>query len=82
MTPATQDRAYNVEALTTATLGGRKLIEKIEWNADEPNVMRIMIPNFPAIYSCVSARARAEPVQTSDLIVRRNHDPFSHSSTA
>lgn len=56
-TLATQDRAYNVDALTTATLGGRKLIEEIQWDADEPNVMRIMIPNFPAIYSCVPARA-------------------------
>lgn len=50
------DRAYNVDALTTATLGGRKLIEEIEWDADEPNVMRIMIPTFPAIYSRVTRR--------------------------
>jgi len=68
MTLATQDRAYNVDALTTATLGGRKLIEEIEWDADEPNVMRIMIPTFPAIYSCVSSRAPAEPVQTRDCL--------------
>jgi len=49
------DRSYNVTSITKATVGA-DLVENIEWEAENPNVMRIKLKGGPGIYTRVTRR--------------------------
>lgn len=71
------DRPYNVDSLTTATLGGVKMIDGIQWDPQNPNVMRINITTGSEkmeseIFSRVTKRFKEEPeayrLSTSEVV--------------
>lgn len=61
------DRPFNIESLTTASMGGRSIIEGIEWDPENPNVMRIRIPGSSEIFSRVTKRFQEDAPAESRL---------------
>jgi len=66
------DRIYNVEALVTASLGGQKILEDIQWDPEDPNIMRLSMRQGPGVFTRVTRRFQDEPAErrldTSEFI--------------
>lgn len=67
------DRSYNVRQLTKASTGGADLISDIDWDANNPNNMRIYLTNGPRIVTRVTRRFEDEHpeekrLETSEVV--------------
>lgn len=72
------DRAFNLEALVTAT-AGMNMITSIDWNPDDPNIMNIGITGAPDVFTRVVRRFQGEPdpqrLDTSEVMEQVFNQP-------
>jgi len=66
------DRATNVLRLTSAYTGSDSVISDVEWNVDDPNVMRLTLAGGARVFTRVTSRFEDEPearrIDTSEVI--------------
>ncbi|OUS42301.1 hypothetical protein BE221DRAFT_188156 [Ostreococcus tauri] len=53
------DRAFNVDALATSRGGGRDVVREIEWDIDDPNVLKLTTSDGTRVFYKITARSSA-----------------------